>query len=184
MVKNSWGEHFGDKGYFWVSYDTFSSRFNYYVLTDVQEKKENIYQFDTNGMEGYHWRSEGRYYIANEYQREMSRGAEEITDVAFYNYNAGITHYQVWVSEAKDWRYREGNRSYISDQDLDGVLIAQGSLDHSGYFTIPVDTSYILNSDQFVVKMKIQNDAGSAAGYTAHFEEDKRKILYDSISWI
>ncbi len=152
LVKNSWGTHFGQDGYFWISYDTFLDEItdvhgkrypaNYYVFTNVGEKKEKIYQYDSIGYAGHYTLNRDNVAFANEYIRDV-KDDEVITDVAFYNLNPGDIDYKIYISEENDWEKEKET----------GTLIGQGELKHTGYCTIPISEKYILTKDKFVVKL-------------------------------
>lgn len=135
ICKNSWGDNFGEDGYFYVSYyDSNIGVYNvvYSKIGDA-DNYDNIYQSDLlgwNGQLGYEAESA---YFANVYETDSK---EMLNAVSFYA-TGKDTEYKVYL--VKD---------YTSKADLNRrELIKTGYLEEAGYYTIDFDTGYELEAD-------------------------------------
>ncbi|MGN0375261.1 MAG: lectin like domain-containing protein [Butyrivibrio sp.] len=124
---NSWGEEFGDKGYFYVSYYDSCIGVHNLVYTRIEssDNYDNIYQSDLCGWIGQLGYNREYAYFANAY---TSMGNELLEAVGFYATAPG-TSYEIFVVE--DF---QGNSSFANKKP-----VASGSLGNGGYYTIRLD---------------------------------------------
>ncbi len=148
ICMNSWGEHFGDKGYFYVSYYDSNIGVHNIVYTVIEDKNNynNMYQSDLCGWVGQLGYNREYAYFANVYQAQND---EVLRAVGFYA--TGIdTEYEVYFVDDFD----------SEDSFLDRRLVAAGSVANAGYYTISVDKEYNLKAGQkyaIVVYIKTPN---------------------------
>ncbi|WP_036730625.1 stalk domain-containing protein [Peptoniphilus mikwangii] len=183
LIKNSWGTNFGDNGYFWVSYETFpenvgGKQSNYYVLTDVRDKvADNVYQYDEYGVAGFDgFKTLKTFIFANEFDKQSAKD-EIITDIAFYNCNAKNTEFTVYIVERDDWKSKK--LSNLSEENK----VATGNINHSGYYTVPLENPRHITKNKFVIIMQLETDtegvyAGLAATDTGEDKKPKNKKSY------
>lgn len=134
---NSWGEEFGENGYFYVSYyDQYIGQTNL-VYTGVEEADESksVYQSDLCGWVGQvGYDGYDEIYGANVYE---ARGEELLYAAGFYATEAN-TSYEIYVASDVE-----------SGEDLkERKLVAQGTVDYAGYYTISWDEPKLLKSGQ------------------------------------
>ncbi|MCI9360835.1 MAG: cell surface protein [Hungatella sp.] len=147
LCVNSWGEEFGEEGYFYVSYyDQYIGSTNL-VYTGVEEAddRKSIYQSDLCGWVGqigYDDRDE--IYGANIYE---ARGEEQLYGAGFYATQKD-TSYEIYVAvDVKD------------QSDLaKGKLAAKGTVKDAGYYTISLNEPKMLKSGQrFAVILHVKS---------------------------
>lgn len=121
---NSWGDGFGEDGYFYVSYyDRYIGETNLvYTGTSDADPDCRIYQSDLCGWVGQMGYGQEEAYGANVYTAE----ADEMLYAAGFYATDENTSYEVYIAreieENPDFRQRE--------------LVAEGTLRYSGYYTI------------------------------------------------
>lgn len=124
---NSWGEEFGDKGFFYVSYYDSGIGVHNFLYTSIEDTNnyDNIYQSDMCGWIGQLGYGREYGYFANVYK---TAGNEVLEAVGFYATGKGTT-YEVYVVD-----------SFTGEEDLvNRRKVAEGSLANAGYYTISLD---------------------------------------------
>ena len=136
LCMNSWGESFGDKGYFWISYyDTNIGIYNIcYTGVEDTENYTNIYQSDLGGFVGQIGYKDETAYFSNVY---TAQGDETLMAAGFYAVGPN-TSYEVYVVP-----------EFQGTQTLDfSRQVASGTLKNAGYYTIPFDQEITLTEGQ------------------------------------
>lgn len=142
---NSWGDEFGELGYFYVSYydSNIGVQNILYSRVESPDNYDHIYQSDLRGWVGQLGYGEETAYFANVYQAD---GQESLEAVGFYATGPDSV-YEVYVAreigEKPDF-----NTKY---------LIAHGSFVQTGYYTVPLDQQIKLKEgERFAVIVKIK----------------------------
>lgn len=120
---NSWGEEFGDDGFFYVSYYDSNIGSSNIVYTGVEdaEAKEHIYQSDLCGWTGQLGFGGEEAWFANVYEAERD---EMLTAAGFYATGENSS-YQVYVETAP-----EENPDF-----QEKILVKEGKWKEAGYYT-------------------------------------------------
>lgn len=136
ICQNSWGENFGDDGVFYVSYyDTNIGTHNVvYTRIDDVDNYDNIYQSDLCGWVGKMGYEKESIYGANVFTANKD---EEVVAAAFYA-TAPDTEYKVYVVDR-----------FVNEKSFDNkVLVAEGTLEDAGYYTIDFDEDIAIKAGQ------------------------------------
>lgn len=164
---NSWGEEFGDDGYFYVSYYDTNIGIHNILYTKVEDPDnyDHIYQSDLCGWIGQLGYGEESAYFANVYQAGEN---EDLEAVGFYATGAD-TEYEVYVArdldEKRDFSKRE--------------LAAKGSFANSGFYTVDLDQRVKLeDGEEFAVIVKITTP-GSVHPVAIEYDAQDNKAKVD-----
>ena len=124
---NSWGEQFGEGGYFYVSY--YDSNIGIYnvVYTSVQEvdNYDNIYQSDMLGWVGQIGYNRENAFFSNVYE---SKEIETLEAIGFYAIGPNTEYEIYYVDKFSD------EQSFASKN-----FLTKGLLANAGYYTIDIN---------------------------------------------
>lgn len=166
LLKNTWGDTWGDSGYFWISYydavlTMAGNPADFFAITETAED-EHLYQYD--GTINYSVLADPDIEkTANVFQ---AQGYEEITDVCFLTMDPNID-YTIEI-------YR-GDSLNEGDPTGDGspLSVQSGSTVEQGYYTIPLDTPVKLNEgDYFSIVMKTSSSSSSIINHPVDASAD------------
>ncbi|MBT9775868.1 hypothetical protein GPL15_05030 [Clostridium sp. MCC353] len=164
---NSWGQEFGDEGYFYVSYyDTNIGIHNIlYTRVEDTDNYDHIYQTDLCGWIGQLGYGEETAYFANVYK---AGDGENLRAAGFYATGAD-TDYEVYVArnldESRDFSKR--------------ALAAKGNFANSGYYTVDFDRDIELeDGEEYAVIVKITTP-GSVHPVAIEYDAEDNKAQVD-----
>ena len=132
ICMNSWGDGFGDQGYFYVSYyDSNIGRSNIvYSVVEDTDNYDHIYQSDLRGWVGQLGYGEDTVWFSNVYEAGTS---QRIEAAGFYA-TGPRTSYEIYVV-----RHVGKESDILESQDFDRkVLLTRGNFDYGGYYTVPL----------------------------------------------
>ena len=151
LCKNSWGDEWGDEGYFWISYfDATLCGFMGYTCVN-SDSYDNNYTYNGLGYGGaYKNTSVNGSQIANVF---TSDGYETLSAVSTYTLQKD-TYAEVFIYRNLPVNYSKPNQGtlvYSSEKSL---------LPNAGYHTIKIDTPVELNPGEiFAVVIRFSNDS-------------------------
>lgn len=184
ICTNSWGEDFGDQGYFYVSYYDTNIGVHNIVYTGVEPVNNygNIYQSDLCGWVGQIGYGRDSAWFANAYQ---AKGAETLEAAGFYATDQNSS-YEIYVARR------------LSGQDGGGlnsrVKVAEGKFRYAGFYTVPLDRKIVLDDgEKFAIIVKIttpgtihpvaiEYDAGDGIA-EVDLSDGEGYLSYDGQSW-
>lgn len=162
ICKNSWGTEFGEDGYFYVSYEDANIGTTNVVYTKLGDANnfDNIYQSDLLGWRGQLGYEKDQAYFANVYRAGED---EELAAVSFYATDVDTTYQVYVVPEFED-----------EDSLNDRKLVAEGSFEQAGYYTVRLDEAVKLKDNQkFAVVVHIQTP-GAVHPVAIEYDADSR----------
>jgi C1A family cysteine protease len=167
ICKNSWGTEFGEDGYFYVSYEDANIGTTNVVYTKLGDANnfDNIYQSDLLGWRGQLGYEKDQAYFANVYRAGED---EELAAVSFYATDVDTTYQVYVVPEFED-----------EDSLNDRKLVAEGSFEQAGYYTVRLDEAVKLKDNQkFAVVVHIQTP-GAIHPVAIEYDADSRTREFD-----
>ena len=167
ICKNSWGTKFGEDGYFYVSYEDANIGTTNVVYTKLGDANnfDNIYQSDLLGWRGQLGYEKDQAYFANVYRAGED---EELAAVSFYATDVDTTYQVYVVPEFED-----------ADSLNDRKLVAEGSFEQAGYYTVRLDEAVKLKDNQkFAVVVHIQTP-GAVHPVAIEYDADSRTREFD-----
>lgn len=162
ICKNSWGEEFGDHGYFYVSYEDGNLCNESIVYTRLEDADnfQHIYQSDMLGWVGELGFGKEEAYFANCYTPEQD---ESLEAVSFYATGPRTTFSVYYVPEFSD----------VDDLHSPEFLVS-GETRYAGYYTVRIPEPPELKKGQkYAVVMKV-NTPGSKRPIAVEYAADDR----------
>lgn len=163
ICRNSYGETFGNEGYFYVSYeDHLIGRENIvYSRIEPTTNYGNIYQSDWLGWVGRIGFGKDTAYFSNVY---TSQGPEKLKAVSFYATDADST-YEVYVVDR-----------FTDEKDFESMrFIKRGLMSYAGYYTVDFEQAIEVDGS-FAVIVKITTP-GSTFPVAAEYDKDVDWLL-------
>ncbi len=149
LVANSYGTEFGDNGYFWVSYYESSICDCFTFELDSSSTYQNVYQYDGFGWSSANYSNSKDIKAANIFTVKQN-SPQALSAVSFYTLSDN-QEYKIEI-------YRG-----VSSKPTDGILIdsatTTGTIEHNGYYTIPLANPVNVSSGETfsVVVTYLQN---------------------------
>lgn len=145
ICANSWGEEFGDRGVFYVSYYDSNIGVHNVIYTKIEatDNYDNIYQTDLCGWVGQIGYDRDYAYFANVYTANED---ESLEAVAFYSV-APDSNYEVYIVE--DFK---DEASFVNRR-----LLTKGTFGNAGYYTVDIpDKVELKEGGRYAIVVYIQ----------------------------
>ena len=167
ICKNSWGTKFGEDGYFYVSYEDANIGTTNVVYSKLgnADNFNHIYQSDLLGWTGQLGYNRESAYFANVYKAGKN---EELAAVSFYATDVN-TSYKVYVVP------KFGDAGSLNQR----TLVAEGSFDNAGYYTVRLDKAVILEDNQKYAVVVYIETPGSIHPVAIEYDADERTKNFD-----
>lgn len=167
ICKNSWGEEFGEDGYFYVSYYDVNICNKSVVYTRVgdADNYDKIYQSDLLGWVGLMGFGKEEAYFANVYKAGKN---EELAAVSFYVTDKN-TEFEVYLVQNFE------NMDSLKDR----TFIVSGSMQYAGYYTVDFPEAVRLDDNsKYAVIVRIKTP-GAVRPIAIEYDVDERTENFD-----
>jgi len=167
LVKNSWGNDWGDNGYFWLSYEdssviaeptafySFESKDNYEKNYQYDGTSDFYAEYSDNDNEGGYT---GGGYMANVFTAQDNENVGAVTFVSF----------------DEDVKYDISIYDNVTNTPTSGKLVSQksGVETYAGFHTIELDTIPTINKgNKFAVVVRLTNASNPSKSITLACDE-------------
>lgn len=184
ICQNSWGNEFGDDGFFYVSYYDTNIGTHNEVYTGVEntDNYDNIYQSDLCGWVGKMGYDKEDMYGANVF---TATSDQNIKAASFYA-TASDTSYELYIVNNFKDEYSFADRKKV----------AEGTLENAGYYTIKFDEEVPvtegeryavvlhINTPESTHPMAIEYDSGESYLKDVDLDDGEGYISYDGAAFI
>ena len=184
ICQNSWGNEFGDDGFFYVSYYDTNIGTHNEVYTGVEntDNYDNIYQSDLCGWVGKMGYDKEDMYGANVF---TATSDQNIKAASFYA-TASDTSYELYIVNNFKDEYSFADRKKV----------AEGTLENAGYYTIKFDEEVPvsegeryavvlhINTPESTHPMAIEYDSGELYLKDVDLDDGEGYISYDGAAFI
>ncbi|MDR0958693.1 MAG: lectin like domain-containing protein, partial [Clostridiales bacterium] len=174
LVKNSWGDDWGDNGYFWISYEDKLAPADVWVIDGVGtfDASEKTYEHDQLGFNGW-YSGTTKIFAANVFS--VDETGEKLTKVKIFNANSSS---QVAIYVIPNYTGKDSLQS-VSLSTPDAVA----SELYPGWYTINLEESVPLGKagSKFAVVAEYSVSAGGTV--KVPIENYSYSVMYDGQSY-
>lgn len=168
ICKNSWGQDFGDEGFFYISYYDTNIGMNSVVYTKLgnSDNYDKIYQSDLMGEVGtMGFDDKPEAYFANVYTAGKN---ETLKAVSFYATGPKTTYDVYVVTDFTD----------VSDLQQ-RTKVASGEMQYEGYYTINLNEAVPLPDDRKFAVVVHVNTQDSTMPIAIEYNNDEKTANFD-----
>lgn len=164
LIRNSWGERWGDGGYFWLSYEDQSiAQVMYAFEGQKSEAYDNNYQYDHATASGsMRLNKAANVFTAKANGNKM----EELGAVGIHLASAGVHYsFQIYTNLADSADPSSGVPMLSSPQE--------GITGYAGYYMIPIKEKILLEpEDTFSIVFELYRNEGEDVSVSCEYDSD------------
>jgi len=181
IVKNSYGEEWGDEGYFYLSYYDKSMGSSENAVFDMEQGKyaDNIYQNSFSVSSGEYWNEEGKRAYGNAHLDNVSKLANVFTAQANNAGAESLKAVSLFTHEAGNYEINIFNNVEINTNPESGTLAAtlKGKISAPGFVILPLeDPVYLSEGQSFSVVVKLTDENGNHIGVAQDYGENTLSV--------
>ncbi|MBQ6875939.1 MAG: peptidase [Lachnospiraceae bacterium] len=165
LCMNTWGEGFGEHGFFYISYeDSQIGTHNLaYTVVEPLDNYDRIYQSDLCGWTGQLGYGNSTAWFANVYE---AAAAESVAAAGFYA-TMPDSVYKVYVAKM--------DADVAADVSFaERTLVAEGHVDHTGYYTIPFGQEFSVNPGEMFAVIVCIDSPGTSEPVAIEYRSGSR----------
>lgn len=168
ICQNSWGEEFGERGYFYISYYDVNIGIHNVVYTSIQDTNnfDHIYQTDLCGFVGQLGYNKDSIYAANIYTAQSN---EKLKAAGFYATDKDTEYKLYIVPEFRD------TTSFANRRPA-----AEGRVANAGFYTVDFDEEFAVNAGQTYAVLLYIKTPGAIRPIAIEFNADESTSLVDT----
>lgn len=183
IVKDAQTDKFGDKGYFYVSYESVSMGEDPYVFTDVRKSSyDGIYQHDSVPFSGYlRWNhlSDSEDYKTVLFNKYTATENQQLTEIGFYTTKPNA-EYEVYLIP-NFTEFNNDASSFDSDEEeefynyIQKYKVASGTQEKAGYHTIKLNNIDLNKKQKFALGIWTKNSEKEDANHEYDIVIEKKE---------
>ena len=161
LVKNQWGTDFGNKGYFWISYEDIllhqndSYNVNMAVAYQVGKASNYDYNYQYDGGTGVYYANPVDKMTMTNVYKTAGAANQSLRAVGFGTYSDNVKYSIQIYRNPKKGKPMSGTKLFKTPQT--------GTLAHAGFVTIPLKKAVSLKKGQsFSVSITVSSSSGNA----------------------
>lgn len=174
LVQNSWGESFGEDGYYWISYEDLAVSESEFIFMDVAgaDDYEHNYHYDGSAYSNKMFLKSGSK-IANVYTAKASETGAEAVEAVSYAVNSTNVHYAIHI-----YKNLTDGKDPESGQNM-SVIPQTGTIPYSGYYTIPLEHPVtVAEGETFSIVITLSKSSGESVSCDIDDTDDEGAIHY------
>lgn len=168
IVKNSWGETFGNNGFFYISYEDKNVCNNVYTFSDISINTYDYAYRSSDVLSNYYNNTSASTYYSSAEFNKSSSGGEYLDKISFESY--ANTGYKVYYSATNDL----SNKS-------SWTLLKSGTTSEDGVYSVRFNPIKITNT--YTIIIEFNDSTGVYAPIACKMPQSSNQYYYLNINY-